>query len=182
MIRSSIGYFSTPHIAAVQTELHHPDDQSSHSCTCARVKWERDAGRRPAAAVCGHRRPFRPLWQPSHPTPPITPKKTSTPPCQPTGFRVASKRPRSSCCPLIPSAAHKVRRRVVTGLYAFGFPSVGCRQNWACLGSQEPQAQSELHRAHLTIPSTKKLQIFFPSTELVFRALNTGHQSIFRKF
>jgi len=38
---------------------------------------------------------------------------------------------------LIPSAAHKVRRRVVTDLSAVGFRSDGCRQNWACLGSQE---------------------------------------------
>lgn len=130
------------------------------------------------AALFGH---FgSPLTQ--HPQSHPRPRRPARHRVNQTGFRVASKRPRSSCCPLIPSAAHKVRRRVVTGLYAFGFPSVGCRQNWACLGSQEPQAQSELHRAHLTIPSTKKLQIFFPSTELVFRALNTGHQSIFRKF
>jgi hypothetical protein len=143
MIRSSIGYFSTPHIAVQSRQS--STIRTTSLAILALAPSEKGKGCRKATCSCR-------LWA----SPPFSAtlaaltqhsnhtqhgiQQTSTPPCQPTGFRVASQRPQHSAaaCPLlIPSAAHKVRRRVATDLCAVGFPSGGCRQNWACLGSQE---------------------------------------------
>ena len=140
MIRSSIGYFSTPHIAVQSRQsstirttslaiLALAPSEKGNACrkaTCSCRLWASPPFSATLAA----------LAQPqSHPTrhPADQHATVSTngfPRCVQTASALSSSH-------LIPSAAHKVRRRVVTDLSAVGFRSDGCRQNWACLGSQE---------------------------------------------
>jgi hypothetical protein len=107
MIRSSIGYFSTPHIAVQSRQS--STTRTTSLAILALAPSEKGKGCRKATCSCR-------LWA----SPPFSAtlaaltqhsnhtqhgiQQTSTPPCQPTGFRVASQQPQHS------AAAHPVSR------------------------------------------------------------------------